>query len=80
MGSDVGGQRSVGRFEIRAHLGEGGVVLWRAPGLPTSPTTGCVSTLTLEPATALAIGDHDGDGRNDIAISTAGVRVWSVTP
>jgi hypothetical protein len=61
--------------------GPDGVILWRAPGLPASPTTGCVSTLALDRTEALAVGDHDGDGRADIAIATeAGVGVWGVTP
>jgi hypothetical protein len=60
--------------------GAGGVILWLAPGLPASPTTGCISTLPLESG-AIAVGDHDGDGRADIAIATASsVTIWATTP
>jgi hypothetical protein len=60
--------------------GDGVVILWRAPGLPASPTTGCVSTLPLEGG-AIAVGDHDGNGRADIAIATASnVTIWATTP
>jgi hypothetical protein len=61
--------------------GEEGAVLWLGPALPVSPAAGCVSTLTTDPTLAIAIGDHDGNGRVDIAISTtAGVRILAVTP